>query len=296
MSRVALWFAFAVVGGAALSPLWAQKPPQNKPPPAAAAHPTGQQPATPNQGKVFQPAPAAAQPAAPATAGAAPATPEGQPGAAVTPQAARPAGVPVSPNSAFTSGLAMTPFDGGTADAALEYARRLGQMLDSTLVSLVEVFRNTSGQPMVGANSPAALSQRERDRWSRCRNFYWDLTTYVAAIGAVRPSLPASPALQQAATALDSALGSAVGSEAPVAECDNVASMVAAPERWTPWQDQYENSARRFYRDFYDQIRDVHERDRAFIVALNAAGPASRRLSVPAGLPRNPPYAGVAPN
>ncbi len=294
MSRVALWFAVAVVGGAALSPLWAQKPPQNKPPPAAAVHPTAQQPATPSQGKVFQPAPAAAQPAAPAAA--APVTPGGQPAGAVTPQVARPASVPVSPNSAFTSGLAIAPYGGGAADSALEYARGLAQMLDSTLVSLVEVFRNTSGQPMVGANSPAALSQRERDRWSRCRNLYWDLTTYVTAIGTVRPSLPASPALQQAAATLDSVLGSALGSDAPVAECDNVASMVAAPERWTPWQDQYENSARRFYRDFYDRIRDVHERDRAFVIALNAVVPASRRLSVPAGLPRNPPYAGVAPN
>jgi hypothetical protein len=292
MSRTALWLAVAAVSGGALSPLRAQKAP---PPAAVHPQPATQPAATPGQGKVLRPAPGTSQPAAGAAAGAAPAGQAAHPAAAVTPQATRPGGPAANP-SAFTAGLAMAPFGGGSADSALEYAKHLGKMLDSTIVSLVDVFRNTSGQPMVGAGSPAALSQRERDRWSRCRNLYWDLTTYVTAVRDLVPSLPSTPALEQAATALDSVLDSALDSNGAIAECDNVASMIAAPERWTPWQDQYETAARRFYREFYGMIRDGHERDRAFVVAVNAAGSGARRVPVPAGLPRNPPYAGAAPN
>jgi hypothetical protein len=295
MSRTALLFAFAIVSGGALSPLPAQKPP-----PPAAVHPrpqpapTGQPATTPNPGKVLQPAPGTGQPAAGAAAGAA----QGavQPGAAVTPQATRPSRAPAANPSAFTAGLALPPFTGGGADSALEYAKHLGKMLDSTIVSLVDVFRNTSGQPMVGAGSPAALSRREQDRWSRCRNLYWDLTTYVSGVRGLEPALAENPALEQAAAALDSTLDSALDSNGAIAECDNVASMIAAPDRWTPWQDQYETAARRFYREFYALIREGHEHDRAFMVAVNAALSPSRRVPVPAGLPRNPPYAGAAPN
>jgi hypothetical protein len=301
MSRTALLLGFAFVCGGAFSSLPAQKAP-----PPAAVHPRPQpatQPATtPGQGKVLVPPPGAAQPAAGAAGAAAPAgqgaAAQGaaQPGAAVTPQSTRPSRTPAANPSAFTAGLAVPPFAGGSADSALEYASHLGKMLDSTIVVLVDVFRNTSGQPMVGAGSPAALSRREQDRWSRCRNLYWDLTTYVAAIRGLEPVVAENPALQQAAAALDSALDAALDSNGAVAECDNVASMIAAPERWTPWQDQYETAARRFYRDFYGLVRDGHERDRAFVIAVNAALSAGRRIPVPAGLPRNPPYAGAAPN
>jgi hypothetical protein len=282
MSRTASLLACAVLFGGALTSLAAQKPP-----PPAAVHPQARPAPTAQPGKVLRPAPGAAQPAAHGAA---------QPGAAVTPQSTRPLHTPVANPSAFTAGLAVNPFAGDTPDSALEYAKHLGKMLDSTIVVLVDVFRNTSGQPMVGAGSPSALSRREQDRWSRCRNLYWDLTTYVMAVRGLEPSLPENPALRQAAEALDSVLDSALDSNGAVAECDNVASMIAAPERWTPWQDQYETAARRFYHDFYGLIRDGHEHDRAFLVAVNAALSARRRIAVPAGLPRNPPYAGAAPN
>jgi hypothetical protein len=186
----------------------------------------------------------------------------------------------------------MAPFGGATTDEAWDYAARFGRMLDSTIVTLVGTFRNTSGQPMIGASSPATLSGREKDRWARCRDLYWDLTTYASALGTFRHSLGSDAALQRAAADLDSAFTRSVA----MAECDNVASMIAGPERWTPWQDQYESAARRFYRDFYPQVRDVHEKDRALMSALNRSLPAARRTPPPPGLPTNPPFAGAAPN
>ncbi len=255
---------------AAAAPLTAQKPP---PPPRNQPQP--QTPSTP--GKAIPPAAAAAAPARPPAAAA-----------PVTPQAAHPA-APAA--STFTAGLAMAPYTGATPDAALEYAARFGRLLDSAIVTLVDVFRNTSGLPMEGANSPADLSQRERDRWARCRNIYWDLTTFASAVATLRSTLPANPAVQRAAAELDSAFAASQA----LSECDNVASMIAAPDRWTPWRDQYHATAQHFYRDFYVQVREVHERDRAFVNALNGVLAPARRIPVPPGLPRNAPYAGGGP-
>jgi len=292
-ARHLLLLAIAVAGTA---PLAAQKPP----PPVAHPQTQPQAPAptgSKSAGKVFRPA-AAARPAAPATQPAAaapagqpaaqPSAPAAPPAAQVTPQAAHPA-APAA--SAFTAGLAMPPYGGTTSDAALDYAARFGRLLDSAIVTLVDIFRNTSGQPMDGASNPTDLSQRERDRWSRCRNVYWDLTTFASAVETLRRTLPANPALQSAAASLDSAFAASQA----VAECDNVASMIAAPDRWTPWRDQYQTAAQHFYRDFYNQVRDVHERDRALVNALNAVLPPARRVPVPPGLQRNPPYAGASP-
>ena len=291
----------AILAAAGTAPLTAQKPPPT------VAHPPSQPQATTaaggkSAGKVFRPA-TQARPPAPAAQGGAGATqpaarasqPAAQPsapavqGAAqVTPQAAHPV-APVA--AAYTAGLAMPPYGGATSDAALDYASRFGRLLDSTIVTMVDVFRNTSGQPMEGARNPTDLSQRERDRWSRCRNVYWDLTTFAAAVQTLRSALPANPALQSAAAGLDTALAASQA----VAECDNVASMIAAPDRWTPWGDQYRTAAQHFYRDFYGQLREVHERDRALVNALNAILPPSRRTPVPPGLQRNAPFAGAAP-
>ncbi|MGA2382514.1 MAG: hypothetical protein ABSG61_03685 [Gemmatimonadales bacterium] len=289
----------AIIAAAGTAPLAAQKPPPTvaqPPSQAQATSPTGSKSA----GKVFRPAtqarstapatqpgPAATPPAAPAIQRAA--QPSAAPSAAqVTPQAAH----PVAPAaSAFTAGLAMPPYGGTTSDAALDYAARFGRLLDSAIVTLVDIFRNTSGQPMEGASNPTDLSQRERDRWARCRNVYWDLTTFVSAVETLRRTLPANPALQNAAAGLDTAFAASQA----VAECDNVASMIAAPDRWTPWGDQYRTAAQHFYSDFYDEVREVHERDRAFVNALNAILPPSRRIAVPPGLQRNAPYAGAAP-
>ena len=263
----------AILAAAGTASLTAQKPP----PPVA--HPPSQPQVTTaaggkSAGKVFRPA----QPSAPAVQGA----------AQVTPQAAHPE-APAA--SAFSAGLAMPPYGGTTSDAALDYAARLGRLLDSAIVTLVDVFRGTSGQPMEGAANPADLSQRERDRWSRCRNVYWDLTTFAAAVQTLRRALPANPALQGAAAGLDTALAASTAT----AECDNVASMIAAPDRWRPWGEQYRTAAQHFYRDFYGQLREVHERDRALVNTLNGVLPPPRRVPVPPGLQRNPPFAGMAP-
>ncbi len=275
----------AIVAAAGAAPLAAQKPPPVVRPQAP---PQAQTPATAKSaGKVFRPAAPSAAPAArPAAA------PTAQPAAAqapaqVTPQSAR----PTATASAFTAGLAMPAFAGGTSEAALDYAARFGRLLDSAVVTLVDIFRNTSGQPMEGASNPADLSQRERDRWARCRNVYWDLTTFASAVETLRRALPANPGLAHAVAGLDSAFAA----NQAVSECDNVASMVAAPDRWTPWGDQYRTAAQHFYRDFYAQLRDVHEHDRELVNALNTVLPPARRIPVPPGLPRNPPFAGMAP-
>ena len=301
MIRCPILLATLLATGAALTPLSAQKAP-----PTTTQHPA--QPATaPTTGGKLPPGasgprpavtppttpPAVTQPAATQPAATQPppavAPTVAHPTAPVAPQAARPA---ASATASYTAGLAMPPYTGTTTEEAWEYAARLGRMLDSTIVTLVGTFRNTSGQPMVGASSPATLSRREQDRWVRCRNLYWDLTTYAAAVEAVHQSLGPDPALERAAGDLDSAFSRSVAT----AECDNVASMIAAPERWTPWQDQYESAARHFYRDFYPQVRDVHEKDRAFMSELNRFLPAGHRAPPPPGLPTNPPFAGAAPN
>ena len=276
MARRFLLIALIAVTGT--TQLSAQKPPPPTAQPQAAA-PSGKA-----SGKVFHPANAAPRPA-PATQ---PSAPAAQPAPQVTPQSARPAGTA----SVYTAGLALAPYAGTTSEAALEYGARFGRLLDSVIVTLVDVFRNTSGQAMEGASNPTDLSQRERDRWARCRNVYWDLTSFASAVGTLRRILPGNPALQQAAAGLDSAFAASQAT----AECDNVASMIAAPDRWTPWRDQYQSAAQHFYRDFYAQVREVHERDRAFVNALNAVLPPGRaRIPVPPGLQRNPPYAGMAP-
>lgn len=208
-----------------------------------------------------------------------------QPGAVVTPQAtpAHP-----GPSGAFSAGLSLPPFSGTTDAARYEYIGSLAQHLDSATVALVELYRNTSGQPMAGATSPTALSSREHERWARCRNLYWDFTTFRPGLESVRRGIR-DAGLARAADALDSALASVDA----LAECDNVSSMISAPERWDPWAQQYANAARRFYTGWYGQVREAHERLRALVHALNTVRPG-QAVGVPPGLPSNPPYAGAA--
>ena len=258
----------------------------------AVAPPSGKQPRpTPTLVRAPGVAPAANQPAAqPSAPTQAPAVPA-EPGAAlVTPQAAVTQPTAPAASGAFTAGLAAQPFSGTTSAERLEYARTLARNLDSAITVLVGVFRNTTGQPMPGASGPTALSGRERERWARCRDVHFDLTTYEPAVGSFLEGLEDAPALERAASALDSALSALEAT----AECDNVSSMISAPDRWDPWAQQYATSARRFYSNWYAQVRGVHERDRAFVIALNGVLPAGRRLTVPPGLPRNPPYAGAS--
>lgn len=267
----------SVLAAAAVTPVAAQKTPP------ASTRPSTPAPAAPSGPKVLRPAPTAA----PAQA---PAEPSAQPPVSVTPQSAQPS----SPAGAtHSAGLAMSGYTGTTSGDAMAYTGRFVHLLDSTIVSLASTFRNTSGQPVMGASSPATLSQRERDRWSRCRDLYWDLTTYATALASVRQALSASPDVQIKVAQLDSAFAQSTAT----AECDAVASMIAAPDRFPPpWQDSYETSARHFYRDFYPQVRRIDEAARALIFALNAAQPSGRPLPMPPGLPQNPPFAGATPN
>ena len=71
--------------------------------------------------------------------------------------------------------------------------------LGCPVVTLVGVFRNTSGQPIGGATGPDVLSSREKDRWTRCRNLYWDLTSYRTGLEAALPSYASTPSLSRAA-------------------------------------------------------------------------------------------------
>ena len=255
-----------------------------------AARPQGAPGAPAPAGKPARPSPTLVRPGLmPANPGAAPAALPNPGAAVVTPQAAvtQP---PAAVAGAFTAGLAMSPFAGGNDAARLEYVRTLAKNLDSAIVTLVGVFRNTSGQPMPGASAPSSLSARERERWGRCRDLHFDLTTYASGLESMLDGLSANPVLQRAAAALDTALTELDAT----AECDNVSSMITAPERWDPWAEQYATTARRFYADWYGQVRAAHERDRALVIALNAVLPQGRALPVPSGLPRNPPYAGAA--
>jgi len=139
----------------------------------------------------------------PAAAAPAPAAAPATHPAAVTTQAAA---APAAPTGAFTAGLALVPYAGSTDADRDAYVALFTQMFDSAVVGLVNVFRNTSGQPVSGAESPTALSQRERDRWTRCRDLYFDLQSYQAAFHALLPRLPSAGNVPRTAAALDSSL------------------------------------------------------------------------------------------
>ncbi len=236
----------------------------------------------PTAGKTFAPRAApAGQPGAPA------APPVAQPTAVVTPQAVQAVPTP-PPNAAFTAGLAVPPFAGSGDSSRYEYLRTIARNLDSATVGLVALFRNTSGQPMAGASDPNALSARERERWTRCRNLYWDFSSYATGLQGLGGEFR-DAGLARAVAALDSAL-SAVEA---LSECDNLSSMISAPDRWDPWQQEYANAARHFYADWYGEVLGAHDRDRALVQALNTLLPAGRALAMPPRMPRNPPYAGA---
>lgn len=204
---------------------------------------------------------------------------------AVAPQAAR------STVAAFTAGLAMEPYSSGDPAARQRYIALFTQRLDSTIATLIGVFRGTTGQPLAGAESPTALSQRERDRWSRCRDLHYDLQSYASAMHDLVGELPEDPAVQRSGGGLDSAL---TGLQA-TSGCDDVSSMIAAPDRWTPWASQYQTTARTFYGAWYGQVREVADKNRALVIALNATLPAAERIPVPPGIARTAPYAGAGP-
>jgi hypothetical protein len=289
---------FAIVLGTVLAassaaPLAAQKPHRESPtlvtsPPAPTSAPQAHSTADSAHAKGTRPSPTLmGQPAADSTHR--PTTPN----AAVTQQAVRPTNPAVrGPTvAAFTAGLAMDSYASEGDEAMRRYVARLTQRLDSTIATLIGVFRGTTGQPLAGAESPAALSQREKDRWARCRDLHYDLQSYGPAMHDLMGDLPQEAAVQRAGEQLDSALTALQATSG----CDDVSSMIMAPDRWTPWPQQYQSTAHTFYRDWYNQVREVADRNRALVIALNGTLPATARTPVPPGVARTPPYAGAGP-
>jgi hypothetical protein len=278
--------------------------PSTPPAGGAPAGPPANRPAVTPQTAVTS-APVTAQPGAPPAAqpGAQPAAqPTAQPGAPPAAQpgaqpAAQPTAQPGAPPAApapavgdpsLTAGFSVPSYTGRTPAARLDYARMLALRLDSAVVALVGVFRGTTGQPLPGATDPNQLSTREKGRWARCRFIHLDLVTMSDAVQGMKDSMPGGVALGRAALNLAGAFEEL----AATAQCDNVGSMIEAPDRWAPWQTSYETSVRDFFRDWYTQLRAVHEADRAFARALNPVLPAGRQFPVPAGLPPTPPTIG----
>lgn len=218
--------------------------------------------------------------------------PSGLPTPVVPPPAAAPAPAPAparqpSVDSSVTAGFWMPAYGGSSEADLLSYARSLVLRTDSAVNALVDVFRNTSGAPMAGATSPNVISSRERGRWDRCRLLHFDLRTLADAAAFLKDSLPGGPTLRRAIGGLDDAYQGLAASE----ECDNVVSMIQAPDRWTPWQQNYETSSRNFYRDWYAQLRAVHAANRTFVGFLNPRLGA-RAVPMPSALPPRPPTLG----
>lgn len=181
----------------------------------------------------------------------------------------------------------MPAYAGATDADAFEYTRTLVLRTDSAIQALVDVFRNTSGAPMVGASSPNVISSRERGRWQRCRLIHFDLKTLADAAQFLQDTIPGGPTLRRGVQSLADAFEGLQATE----ECDLVVSMIEAPDNYQPWQQNYENSARNFYRDWYTQLRAVHSENRSLVSLLNPRL-GTRSISIPPALNTRPPTLG----
>jgi hypothetical protein len=213
----------------------------------------------------------------------------GEPARAAPPPAAPAPAEPIVADvgvPTLTGGYFMAPSAARSDSGRLEYLRLYALRLDSAIAGMIEVFFRTA--PPQAAPDPAAVSARVRERWTNCRNIYFDLVSFGDALLMVRDSLPAHPLLAQATARLTDALE---GTEA-VQECDNVVSAIEAPTRWSPWAEHYARSIQHFYRDWYTQLRAVHEADRTLVRAVNSMLPAERRVPPIGALPPTPPTVG----
>lgn len=191
--------------------------------------------------------------------------------------------------SSLTAGFAILPPGEADDEAHVEFARDVAVRLDSAIVAVIEIFRNTSGAPMAGASGPDVLASREKSRWQRCRLVHFDLETYRFAVDEIA-ARPVNAQVQRAVGQLRDALTALDA----VRECDNISSMIDAPDRWAPWTSNYTSSARAFYANWYRQLRALHDADRAFAQALNSALPPGEGIPPIPSLPPNPPTAGGA--
>ena len=188
-------------------------------------------------------------------------------------------------------GLWLPAYGGRTDAEQFLYAKLLIVKLDSAAAALVDTYRGTTGSPIGGASDPGRISSREKARWLRCRNIRNDLRTISDAAALLKDSIAGGAALQRAAVELSDAFEAMQALES----CDVLNSMMESPDRFNPWQQNYESEARGFYRDWYPQVRTVHTAAREFARVLNGVLPAANRFSViPPALPTNPPYIGAA--
>lgn len=266
-------------GGAATPPAGqnaAAQPPAPNPPATSTVSTQAAVPA----GPVVVPGPSGSTPAG------RPATPNaGTPAPAVAP--AREAPAPVT-DPTMTAGYWMPVYTGTTDAAQLEYFRTLTLKLDSAVLALVENFRGTSGTPIAGANNPGVLSAREKRRWGQCRLIHYDLISIDEAVKALKDSMAGGPTVGRAVANLDDAFEALTAT----GECDNLGSMIESPDRWQPWQTNYESSARGFYGNWYTQLRTLHEADRSLARALLPTVPAGRTYTVPSGIAVRAPTVG----
>ncbi len=152
----------------------------------------------------------------------------------------------------------------------LEYLGDYALKLDSAAVTLRSIFSTASGQPVAGATDPTKLVTREKLRWRRCRNMKEDIQTFADNIALLQDSIPATMREQWAT------LGERFDSLQSVLEnCETIAFMIESPERYTPWQTNYETSARAFYAEWYGKLRAMHEAMRSVARLTAAQLPAS---------------------
>jgi hypothetical protein len=182
----------------------------------------------------------------------------------------------------------MPPFTGRGDAQRLDYLRSMAVRLDSAVRGLVATFAGTAGSA-VAADDPTQLSQRVRERWAACARHYLDLVSFGDAVQLIKNDLPDNQLVRRAADGLDNSLQEM----AALGECDNIVSMVNRPQDFNPWRTYYEASTRNFYREWYTQLRAVHEADRTFARQLNGVLAADRAIPPLTALPSAPPTAGA---
>ena len=179
-----------------------------------------------------------------------------------------------------------------TSDSAwLEQGVLLVGRLDLAARRLADVFRNSAGVPIAGAESPALLSGRERFRWAVCRQIVAALGSHARAaheLSAAPLRLARGAKASQAAQALEQALR---GTDA-LRACEGLARMMEARGQVRDWESAYTSAATRFYAGWYAELRGAHEAARALGQAVRSLLPPERAFDVPPVLPPTPPTIG----
>jgi len=180
----------------------------------------------------------------------------------------------------------MQAWNAGAGTSAVEYTRAFVLRLDSAVNGLVDKFRTASGQPVARASHPTKQVSREKQRWQYSPNVRPDQQTFSDNIPLLQENLPGA-ILQNAWSELSERFDSL---QAVLENCETIAYMIDSPERYAPWQQNYETWARAFYAAWYPRLKAVHDGDRNVARLLNAALPPERRI-----MPLPPPLPPTAP-